>query len=114
VLLKLLPEDGRERPKHVAIKIYKTYQLLRMTVPISHKYRYYFLSEGCFLKFAVLSLWGALSNEWSGLSFVFLSLVIYHYLCHHQCQASNWATLFLGDINMGTWPSRLGECQMRQ
>jgi hypothetical protein len=38
VLLKLLPEDGRERPKHVAIKIYKTYQLLRMTVPISHKY----------------------------------------------------------------------------
>jgi hypothetical protein len=33
VLLKLLPEDGRERPKHVAIKIYKTYQLLRMTVP---------------------------------------------------------------------------------
>jgi hypothetical protein len=30
--------DGWERPKHVAIKIYKTYQLLRMTVPISHKY----------------------------------------------------------------------------
>jgi hypothetical protein len=21
----------------------------------------------------------------------------------------NWATLFLGDINTGTWPSRLGE-----
>jgi hypothetical protein len=44
--------------------------------------KYYFLSEGCFLKFAVLSLWGTLSNERSGLSFVFLSLVIYHYL--HQ------------------------------
>jgi hypothetical protein len=44
--------------------------------------RYYFLSEGCFLKFAVLSLWGALSDKRSGLSFVFLSLVIYHYL--HQ------------------------------
>jgi hypothetical protein len=26
----------------------------------------------------------------------------------------NWVTLFLGDINMGTWPSRLGESQMRQ
>jgi hypothetical protein len=23
----------------------------------------------------------------------------------------NWATLFLGDINTGTWPSRLGESQ---
>jgi hypothetical protein len=26
----------------------------------------------------------------------------------------NWATLFLGDINTGTWPSRLGVSQMRQ
>jgi hypothetical protein len=26
----------------------------------------------------------------------------------------NWATLFLGDINTGTWPSRLGESQRRQ
>jgi hypothetical protein len=42
--------------------------------------RYYFLSEGCFLKVAVLSLWGALSDERSGLSFVFLSLVIHQYL----------------------------------
>jgi hypothetical protein len=41
--------------------------------------RYYFLSEG-FLEFAVLSFWGALSDETSGLSFVFLSLVIRHYL----------------------------------
>jgi hypothetical protein len=39
--------------------------------------RYYFLSEVYFLKFAFLSLWGALSDERSGLSFV---LVIYHYL----------------------------------
>jgi hypothetical protein len=30
--------------------------------------RYYFLSEGCFLKFAALSFWGALSDERSGLS----------------------------------------------
>jgi hypothetical protein len=28
--------------------------------------------------------------------------------------AYNWTTLFLGDINMGTWPSRLEESQMRQ
>jgi hypothetical protein len=35
-----------------------------------------------FLKFAVLSLWDALYDERSGLSFVFLSLVSYHYL--HQ------------------------------
>jgi hypothetical protein len=28
--------------------------------------RYYFLSEGCFLKVTVLSLWGALSDERSG------------------------------------------------
>jgi hypothetical protein len=33
-----------------------------------------FLSEGCFLKIAVLSRWGALSDERSGLSFVILSL----------------------------------------
>jgi hypothetical protein len=26
----------------------------------------------------------------------------------------NWATLFLGDINTGTWLSRLWESQMRQ
>jgi hypothetical protein len=26
----------------------------------------------------------------------------------------NWTTPFLGDINAGTWPSRLGESQMRQ
>jgi hypothetical protein len=34
--------------------------------------------------------------------------------CQHvrtQCLGYNWATLFLGDINMGTWPSRLGESQ---
>jgi hypothetical protein len=42
--------------------------------------KYYFLSEGCFLKFAALSLWGALSDERSGLPFVLLSLVIYQYL----------------------------------
>jgi hypothetical protein len=36
--------------------------------------RYYFLSEGYFLKVAVLALWGALSDERSGLSFVILSL----------------------------------------
>jgi hypothetical protein len=36
--------------------------------------RYYFLSEGCCLKVAVLSLRGALSDERSGLSFVILSL----------------------------------------
>jgi hypothetical protein len=36
--------------------------------------RYYFLSEGCCLKVAVLSLYGALSDERSGLSFVILSL----------------------------------------
>jgi hypothetical protein len=36
--------------------------------------RYYFLSEGCFLKVTVLFLWGALSNAKSGPSFVILSL----------------------------------------
>jgi hypothetical protein len=42
--------------------------------------RYYFLSEGCFLKFAVLAFWGVLSDERSDLSFVFLCLVICYYL----------------------------------
>jgi hypothetical protein len=32
----------------------------------------------------------------------------------HSVRGYNWATLFLGDINTGTWPSRLGESQMRQ
>jgi hypothetical protein len=36
--------------------------------------KYYFLSECCYLKVAVLSLWGTLSDERSGLSFVILSL----------------------------------------
>jgi hypothetical protein len=31
-----------------------------------------------------------------------------------SAQGYNWATLFLGDINTGTWPSRLGESQTRQ
>ena len=26
-----------------------------------------------------------------------------------QCLVYNWTTLFLGDINMGTWPSGMGE-----
>jgi hypothetical protein len=26
----------------------------------------------------------------------------------------NWATMLLGDINIGTWPSRLGKSQTRQ
>jgi hypothetical protein len=31
-----------------------------------------------------------------------------------SAQGYNWATLFMGDINTGTWPSRLGESQKRQ
>jgi hypothetical protein len=31
-----------------------------------------------------------------------------------SAQGYNWATLSLGDINTGTWPSRLEESQMRQ
>jgi hypothetical protein len=45
--------------------------------------KYYFLSEGCFLKFALSSLWGALSDERSSLSFVFLSLVIINIYIKH-------------------------------
>jgi hypothetical protein len=29
-----------------------------------------------------------------------------------NAQGYNWATLFLEEINMGTWPSRLGESQI--
>jgi hypothetical protein len=36
--------------------------------------KYYFLSEGCCLKVAVLSLQGALFDDRSGLSFVILSV----------------------------------------
>jgi hypothetical protein len=36
--------------------------------------RYYFLSEGCCLKVAVLFLWGALSDERTGLQFAAQSL----------------------------------------
>jgi hypothetical protein len=35
--------------------------------------KYYFLSEGCFLKFAMLSFWGALSDERSGVICLSLS-----------------------------------------
>jgi hypothetical protein len=36
--------------------------------------RYYFQSECCCLKFAVLSLWGALSDERTGLQFAVQTL----------------------------------------
>jgi hypothetical protein len=36
--------------------------------------KYYFLSEGCCLKLSVLSSWGAISDERSGLTLVLLSL----------------------------------------
>jgi hypothetical protein len=36
--------------------------------------RYYFLSEGCCLKVAVLFLWGALSDEKTGLQFAVQTL----------------------------------------
>jgi hypothetical protein len=29
-----------------------------------------------------------------------------------QCLGVNWATLFLRDIDTGTWPSRLGESRI--
>jgi hypothetical protein len=38
--------------------------------------RYYFLSECCFLKFAVLFLWGAFSDESTGLQFAVQSLKV--------------------------------------
>jgi hypothetical protein len=31
-----------------------------------------------------------------------------------SARGCNWAALSPGDINTGTWPSRLGESQMRQ
>jgi hypothetical protein len=36
--------------------------------------RYYFLSEGCYLKVVILFLWGALSDERTGLQFAVQSL----------------------------------------
>jgi hypothetical protein len=42
--------------------------------------RHYFPSEGFCQKIASLSLWGALSDERSGLSFVFQSVII----CLHE------------------------------
>jgi hypothetical protein len=30
----------------------------------------------------------------------------------HTARGCNWATLFLGDINTGTWPPRLGGCRI--
>jgi hypothetical protein len=59
--------------------------------------RYYLLFEGCFLKFALLSFWDALSDERPGPSFAFLSLVICHYLYQifmlHVLQFSNLYTI---------------------
>jgi hypothetical protein len=37
------------------------------------------------------------------------------FLMHEpSARGYNWATLFLGDINTGTWPSRLGESRMKE
>jgi hypothetical protein len=70
--------------------------------------RYYFLSEGCFLKVAVLSSWGALSDERSGLSFVFLCIVIFHYLHQiftlHVFYSS--ATIYTINIKLQSVPSQ--------
>jgi hypothetical protein len=30
----------------------------------------------------------------------------------NQCLRYNWATLFVGDINTGTWPSRFGKSRV--
>jgi hypothetical protein len=32
----------------------------------------------------------------------------------HSARGYNWATLLLGDINTGDWPSRLDKSRMRQ
>jgi hypothetical protein len=61
--------------------------------------RYYFLSNGCCLKVAVLSLWGALSDERSGLSLSFSAcsnLSIFKSSIYVSCvlQFSNLYTLY--------------------
>jgi hypothetical protein len=33
--------------------------------------------------------------------------------CQSSARGHNWATLFLGDINTGAWPSRLGELKLK-
>jgi hypothetical protein len=64
--------------------------------------RYYFLSECCCLKFAVLFLWGALSDERTGLQFAVQSLnglvglaTRYYFLSEGCCL--KFAVLFLWD-----------------
>jgi hypothetical protein len=46
------------------------------------------------------------------LTYLFVAFKCYMFV--PSARGYNWATLFLGDINTGTWPSRLGESQMRQ
>jgi hypothetical protein len=36
------------------------------------------------------------------------------YVILHSPWGCKWATVFLGEINMGTWPSRFGESQMKE
>jgi hypothetical protein len=42
------------------------------------------------------------------------SVVVCTHVSKPSARGYNWATLFLGDINTGTWPFRSGESQMRQ
>jgi hypothetical protein len=56
--------DGRSTVSHVLVSS----TLVRLAT------RYYFLSECCSLKFAVFFLWGAFSDERTGLQFVVQSL----------------------------------------
>jgi hypothetical protein len=60
--------------------------------------RYYFLSEGCFLKAAVLSLWNALSDERSHLSLsVYSNLSVFTSSIYVRCvlQFSSLYTIYI-------------------
>jgi hypothetical protein len=75
-LLFKLSEDWSRSRSHVTIDGQSVCQGIEPTLGLVT--RYYFLSEGCCLKIAVLSLWGALSDERPGLSFVTVQQFIYN------------------------------------
>jgi hypothetical protein len=64
-------EQGEEEEEEEEVTLRRTvsqYVLISSTL-VGLAARYYFLSERCCLRFAVLFLWGALSDERTGLQF---------------------------------------------
>jgi hypothetical protein len=65
----IFKKDSVEVEVEVTLRLTVSQYVLVSSILVGLATRYYFLSECCCLKFAVLYLWGALSDEKTGMQF---------------------------------------------